>query len=311
MANTHRLAQPIELRIPYSNIDYNYGPYASKVEACSAIIKPQRLLGLTVAIKSGNGVEEYWFKEGVEDKDLVKKVSLLATAPIVIEKYIDIDTDRVLMLDRKDKSDKIYNLSLHGSSNLKFTINDQSIEYTKTYNDTTLVMTNTSRYKNIEVEILNQKNKNSIRSLTILPGKTVEIIIKGYGYWSSMSAIPLGGWEMPVIDTPFPPYFRFVGINYLGMTDQHVQVPIDEKSTIEIVFGLSDSYDFEDNTVKVKYLNTDTYICEKQSLFDPLDTGVSYSDIEKFPGATSDFVLEAKSVSGEIITSDILRIQWV
>lgn len=100
MANTHRIAQPIELRNPYSNIDYNYGPYASKEAACTAIIKPQRLLGLTVAIEGDNGVEEYWFKEGVEDRDLVAKQEDKKIPPVDLSNYYDKDESDIRFSER-------------------------------------------------------------------------------------------------------------------------------------------------------------------------------------------------------------------
>ena len=47
----------------------NYGPYNSKSEALSNIIMTRRYENLTVIIEN----TEYWFKGGLEDKNLVIK----------------------------------------------------------------------------------------------------------------------------------------------------------------------------------------------------------------------------------------------
>lgn len=58
------------------NIDYKYGPYHSVEEAYEWLGEDNLdaiAVGLTVGIKTGNGIEEYWFKNGTTLADLVKK----------------------------------------------------------------------------------------------------------------------------------------------------------------------------------------------------------------------------------------------
>lgn len=55
------------------NIDAKYGPYSSVQEALSSIQVGGRAIGLTIGIKSGNDIKEYWFKRGTADANLVIK----------------------------------------------------------------------------------------------------------------------------------------------------------------------------------------------------------------------------------------------
>ena len=67
------LLNRIKVLTPAPNIDALYGPYSSIETACSAIPLSRRALGLTVGIETENGIEEYWWKSGTEDEDLVEK----------------------------------------------------------------------------------------------------------------------------------------------------------------------------------------------------------------------------------------------
>ena len=80
MAETFRIARPIELRNPYSNIDHLYGAYDSIESANSSVLKDVRRVGLTVGIKTGETIGEYWYQGGIEDSNLVKKLSNPYTA---------------------------------------------------------------------------------------------------------------------------------------------------------------------------------------------------------------------------------------
>lgn len=57
------------------HVDNRYGPYSSVSNANSSIPVLARVEGLTVGIDSGNGIQEYWYKGGVSDSNLVVKDS--------------------------------------------------------------------------------------------------------------------------------------------------------------------------------------------------------------------------------------------
>lgn len=67
---------------PHANLDSYYGPYKSVSEALqllnstvvNGVIYTKRYIGLTVGIETDNGIVEYWFKNGVLNTDLVKKI---------------------------------------------------------------------------------------------------------------------------------------------------------------------------------------------------------------------------------------------
>lgn len=77
----------IECNQPHANLDSYYGPYESVNEALQALNSTtingvdytKRHIGLTVGIMvsepGGNGIIEYWFKNGTSDNDLVLKTS--------------------------------------------------------------------------------------------------------------------------------------------------------------------------------------------------------------------------------------------
>ena len=58
---------------PYPQIDERYGPYDSVSAALTALTTSKRCVGLTIGVKSGNSITEYWFKDGVSDSNLVEK----------------------------------------------------------------------------------------------------------------------------------------------------------------------------------------------------------------------------------------------
>lgn len=58
---------------PYPQMDKRYGPYNSVSAALTALTTSKRCVGLTIGVKSGDSITEYWFKEGVSDSNLVEK----------------------------------------------------------------------------------------------------------------------------------------------------------------------------------------------------------------------------------------------
>lgn len=58
---------------PYPQMDKRYGPYDSVSAALTALTTSKRCVGLTIGVKSGNSITEYWFKDGVSDSNLVEK----------------------------------------------------------------------------------------------------------------------------------------------------------------------------------------------------------------------------------------------
>src|SRR6056297_3533479 len=63
----------IKILVNKSNIDERYGPYSSIVNALSGTIGT-REKGLTVGVIENDEITEYWFKSGIDDVDLIKKI---------------------------------------------------------------------------------------------------------------------------------------------------------------------------------------------------------------------------------------------
>ncbi len=259
------------------------------------------------------GVWLHGYKEKGNSKTSVRVPSnVIKGSQLLVEdvKY-NLNERSELKLDWSVKNDKLYHVELFGTNASGFTINTNGLKVDSTYNDTTLLVTNSTTVDRV-VAVVGEGMKNAVSKFNLLPNETAEIIIKAYGDWCSMTAIPLGGWDMEVVETSLPPYFRNASFNYWGMVSDFINVGVGDPSEIVVDFYLSDWSDFEDNTLSMRYVDGGMYVFENQPLVTPLNTGVYFAEIEGArPHMDSLFVLEAKSVSGEIITSDIFGIKWL
>ena len=77
---------------PNAHLDYWYGPYNDIYEAktatqnttdgMSGATEVHRYVGMTVGILDENGsITEYWFRDGIEDSDLIPKVPDITIPP--------------------------------------------------------------------------------------------------------------------------------------------------------------------------------------------------------------------------------------
>ena len=73
--STFNLSKRIKIVVPSSNVDSMYGPYNSVSAANAAIISGVREKGKTVGVLINGAVEEYWWKSGITDSDLVLKTA--------------------------------------------------------------------------------------------------------------------------------------------------------------------------------------------------------------------------------------------
>jgi hypothetical protein len=54
-------------------VDAKYGPYLSTTQCLNLLLIRDRKIGQTVGVYDGTGIVEYWFKDGIENADLVLK----------------------------------------------------------------------------------------------------------------------------------------------------------------------------------------------------------------------------------------------
>lgn len=73
MSGQFDLANRIKINNPYSNVDIYYGPWLTLEEACLNIPIEIRGKGLTIGITDGQGIKEYWWKNGIQDVELIPK----------------------------------------------------------------------------------------------------------------------------------------------------------------------------------------------------------------------------------------------
>jgi hypothetical protein len=73
---TFNIANPIYIVNKSSDVDSRYGPWSSVADANSNVNINIRDIGLTVGVSAvGVGVTEYWYKNGVQNTDLVLKTT--------------------------------------------------------------------------------------------------------------------------------------------------------------------------------------------------------------------------------------------
>lgn len=76
MANSFDLSVNVRNANPSANIDYYYGTYESKAQACALVPRAVRMKGKTVGIIENGSVVEYWWRSGIEDDDLEVKFGI-------------------------------------------------------------------------------------------------------------------------------------------------------------------------------------------------------------------------------------------
>ena len=81
--NTFNLSAPVYLVNPYSNVDSRYGPWTSVADANSNIDLNVRAIELTVGVSAiGIGVIEYWYKNGIQNNNLIIKSDEAIVLPL-------------------------------------------------------------------------------------------------------------------------------------------------------------------------------------------------------------------------------------
>lgn len=75
--------------------DAKYGPYLTTTQALNLLPIEDRKIGQTVGVYDGTGIVEYWFKDGIEDIDLIAKTSGGGSGDMLKATY-DIDDDGVV-----------------------------------------------------------------------------------------------------------------------------------------------------------------------------------------------------------------------
>ena len=105
MKKTLNLTRGLEVRGEYSNIDFLYGPYNSKSEACNKININVRKVGLTVGIIEQGSVVEYWWRDATDNKSLILKNPSKDKVDALEERINDLEDgfDQTFTLEEKQK----------------------------------------------------------------------------------------------------------------------------------------------------------------------------------------------------------------
>lgn len=98
----------IDVKKECADIDALYGPYVSIQAALETIPKNRRAKGRTVGILQDNKVEEYWFKGGIENNNLVKKIVADITITEQELRFVDESTYEDLVEHQMIDPDVIY-----------------------------------------------------------------------------------------------------------------------------------------------------------------------------------------------------------
>ena len=74
--------------------DAKYGPYLTTTQVLNLLPIGDRKIGQTVGVYDGTGIVEYWFKDGIQDIDLIAKSS--GGSGDMLKATYDIDDDGVV-----------------------------------------------------------------------------------------------------------------------------------------------------------------------------------------------------------------------
>ena len=70
---TFPLVNRVGVTNPYANVDARYGPWNTRNDALTSFATVLRKEGLTLGIVESGKVVEYWYRDGVENTNLVLK----------------------------------------------------------------------------------------------------------------------------------------------------------------------------------------------------------------------------------------------
>lgn len=71
--STFNLANLIKIVNPSANVDFYYGPWDNVTDAVLNVPQEVRAKGKTVGVLDGTSIVEYWWKDAIQDADLVEK----------------------------------------------------------------------------------------------------------------------------------------------------------------------------------------------------------------------------------------------
>ena len=143
MAQTKQQATNITERInvlyPVPNVDINYGPYESVLEAYTTLYNNEAIaIGLTVGIQESgsNTIQEYWFNGGTTEEHLVKKL-----AEEGITSYNDLDDKPSINNQTLVAGTSLTDIGAASASTLSSHTSNEKIHTPITYNGTTTAVT--------------------------------------------------------------------------------------------------------------------------------------------------------------------------
>lgn len=94
---TFPLTKRVGIVNPVANLDARYGPWSSLNDALTGFSSVLREVGLTVAVSSIEGINEYWYKDGIADENLILKVDTSHLTPLTLTNTLTsqlvLDTD--------------------------------------------------------------------------------------------------------------------------------------------------------------------------------------------------------------------------
>lgn len=125
------ITRPINIvTTPNANIDAKYGPYNSIDDAIEAIPKTLREEGLTFGVNGVNGIEEYWWYDGIEDENIINKNIYNIDKKDIYNKFNNIN-DNIDLIDNTLNSHKTSIDSKVDTSTFNDNMNNINIDLNK------------------------------------------------------------------------------------------------------------------------------------------------------------------------------------
>lgn len=251
------ITQPLNIvSRAYANLDAKYGPYNSIENALENIPMSLRIQGLTIGIIIDNSIREYWWKNGIEDTNLILKSNSevdLSDLFEGLENKVDKESGKFLMT----QEERDFIESFNESFNIDILTVDSLIPPSETNVFSSLrvleeisnldIGSTVSIYDGLDSESITsalsanqgKELKTMIDNLTISGGGISKINIDGNG--NAITSISLNGSEIDVFkDKTFLEAITFNSM--FSIKDEKIEAKLPLYSLGNIVaYGIEDS----------------------------------------------------------------------
>jgi len=116
--DTFPLTKRVGIVNSVANLDARYGPWPTFNDALTGFSSAIRHVGLTVAVTGVNGVTEYWYKDGIQNNNLVLKTASAQVGEVIptVTNYLSTNSVQISALTLTNTLSSVSTLSVSGNT---------------------------------------------------------------------------------------------------------------------------------------------------------------------------------------------------